>query len=84
MADVEPLRYGVEGKCDQNPVGSAGLLGVIQRPFDQLVADAPTLTVGRNEELRQKPDVAADPAPGEAQDPAVGFRDPETVGIVRQ
>jgi hypothetical protein len=84
VADVEPLRHGVEGKRDQNPLGSAGLLGVIQSPFDQFSADAPTLTVGRYEELRQKPDVAADPAPGEPDNPAVVLRDPESVGIVRQ
>src|SRR6185312_651574 len=82
VADVEPLRDRVEAEGDQHSVGSAGFFGVIESPLEQLVADAPPLVIGRHEQRRQIPRVAADPTPGEAENPPALLRDPKTIAIV--
>ena len=49
VPDVEPLRHRVEREGDQRPVGSAGVLRVFESPFEQLIADAAALVIGRHE-----------------------------------
>src|ERR1051325_5795111 len=84
MTNVDPLRNLVEREGYERLVAGVRLLGVLQRSLDQLVADPPALMAGRYEELGQEPHVSANPAPGEAEDPVILFRNPEAVGVVRQ
>src|SRR5882757_927768 len=48
------------------------------------MADAAALLTRRNEQLREKPQLAADPAPGEAEDFIGLFRHPQAAGIILQ
>ena len=53
-------------------------------PLQQFVADIAALMIGRHEKLREKPKVAAHPAPREAEDFVRFFRNPQAIGIVVQ
>jgi len=55
---------------------------MIEGSLQKLIADAAALLTRRNEELREEPQIVADPAPGEAQDFAGIFRYPEARGII--
>src|SRR5215475_2427883 len=66
VPDVECLRHSIEGESDQRLVRRRPVLCMLQRPLEKLTADAVALTVGRDEELRKKPQVAADPTESEA------------------
>ena len=81
VPNVKSLRYGVEREGDQRllvaPVSSH-----VQCPLQQFVADAAALMIGRHEELREKPQVAARPAPCEPEDFVGLFRDPQPASII--
>ena len=55
-----------------------------QRSFEKLIANATPLLARRNEQLREKPQVTASPAKGEAKDLTRIFGYPKTVWIVGQ
>ena len=84
MPDVETLRHGVEGKCDQGLVCGFVLLRMCQSPREQFVADAAALLAGSHEQFSKKPEVAADPTEGEAENGSVIFRDPQAIRIVAE
>src|SRR4029078_13667416 len=52
--------------------------------LQKLLADAAPLLTGRYEQLRQEPQVATNPAEGEAQDLICPFRHPQAIRIVAQ
>ena len=84
VPDVETLRYGVEAEGDQSLVGRSRLPRMLQRSFQQFVADPAALMTGRNEQLREKPQIPSDPTPGEAEDFTGVFRHPQASGVVVQ
>jgi hypothetical protein len=55
---------------------------VVERAPQQLIADAEALMSGRHELLREKPQLAANPAEGEANHVVAVFRHPQPGGIV--
>src|SRR5262249_39633079 len=82
VPDIQTLGDRVEGKGDQRPVERACLAGVPEGSVQQRIADSASLMVGRDEQLREKPEVAASPAEREACDLAVDLRHPQTVRII--
>src|ERR1700716_3328525 len=57
---------------------------MLEGPFQLLIANADSLLPGQNEELRKKPQVAAGPTPGEADDVSGVFRHPQAAGVILQ
>jgi hypothetical protein len=57
---------------------------MLEGPLQQFIANAASLAIGRNEELRQKSQVVASPTPGEADDVTGIFRHPQAAGVVLQ
>ena len=51
-------------------------------PFQQFVANAAALMIGRHEKLREKPQVAAHPALCESEDFVSLFRYPQPASII--
>src|SRR5882757_346027 len=84
VPDIESLRHGIEAEGDQSLVGSPRSLRMLEGPSQQFIANAASLTTGRNEELRKKPQVAAGPTPGEADDVTGVFRHPQAAGVILQ
>src|ERR1700730_7085384 len=84
MPNIQSLRYRVEGEGDQSLFGSTRFLCMLQRSLQQFVADAAALMTRRYEQLREKPQIAADPTPGEAHDFIGVFGHPQPTGIILQ
>ena len=76
MSDVEALRHTVEGESDQRLVSRSRFPGMLQGSFQQFIPDATTLLGGIDEELGEKPDIAAHPTPGKTEDFASILRHP--------
>jgi hypothetical protein len=55
VPDVQALRHGVEGECDQGFVGGSGFLRMIEGSFQKLAADTMALMRRRHEQLSEKP-----------------------------
>jgi len=57
---------------------------MVQRSFQKLIANFSTLLSGGNEQLSKKPEIAANPAEGEAEHLAGFFADPKAIRIIAQ
>ena len=82
LPHVQALRDRVEREGDKRLGPGFRPLGVRQRPLEQRRADAASLFIRRHEQLGEKPQVAARPAEGEAQDFAGIFRHPQAIRVV--
>jgi len=76
VADVEPLRHVVERESNQRFNGRSAHLCVSECLTDKQIANAFALAIRRHEQLCQKPKLATNPTPGEADNFSVVIRYP--------
>jgi len=76
VTNVQPLRNCIEREGDEGLPGDPCPRGMIERPAEEPFADAGTLAIRCDEQFRQEPEIAADPAEGVADESAVVFGDP--------
>jgi len=84
VPDVETLRCPVEANGDEGFGGRSGFPCMLECAFQELIADTASLMTRADEQLRQKPQLAADPAECEAKHFTLILSHPQPIRVIPQ